>query len=210
MIRYIQFAFLREGSSDDGLLAHLESLLVREGADEAVGEVRSYGGTTQEKIEKFLEEALPVHAIFVHRDADKAGPTAREREIFNAGEKYKDCPPLIPVVPVTMTESWLLVEELAIRQVAGNPTGRQPLHIPPLSAIENVSDAKARLKQAIADASGYSGSKLSQLNDNFDRNRAAILNRLDPDGPVTALPSWSQLEQDVRDFLSGSPRFVEK
>ena len=210
MIRYVQFVFLREGTSDDGLLAHLESLLVREGADEVIGEIRAYRGSTRQKLECFLEESLPVDAIFVHRDADQDGASARDKEIFDAGVLFANCPPLIPVVPVSMTESWLLAEPEAIREVAGNQLGRMPLDIPPLHAIEGVADGKTKLKRAIADASGLSGSKLSRLNRNFERNRAAILNRLDPNGPVAALPSWVQLERDIKDFVSGTPRSIPR
>jgi hypothetical protein len=38
----------------------------------------------------------------------------------------------IPVVPVRMTEAWLLADEFAIRSAPGNPNGTQSLDLPDL------------------------------------------------------------------------------
>ena len=37
-----------------------------------------------------------------------------------------------------MTEAWLLFDESAIRVVAGNPNGKNPLNIPDLSVVEQI------------------------------------------------------------------------
>lgn len=38
----------------------------------------------------------------------------------------------IPVIPVRMTEAWLLGHELSIRSAAGNPNGSENLELPDL------------------------------------------------------------------------------
>lgn len=205
-MRYVQFVLLREGTSDEGLVAHLESILVREGADEAVGEVRPYTGSVEEKIRRFMAERSPVDIVFVHRDADRAGYAPREREIFDAARSQFGCPTVIPLVPTTMTETWLLADEDEIRSVAGNPNGHTPLGLGPISSIEQISDAKSKLKQALSAASGRTGRELAQFNRAFSRNRATLLNRLDIDGPVRLLNSWMRLENDVRSYLERAPR----
>jgi hypothetical protein len=45
-----------------------------------------------------------------------------------------------------MTEAWLLIDEKAIREAAGNPKGRQPLNLPKPSKTEELSDPKETLK----------------------------------------------------------------
>ena len=40
------------------------------------------------------------------------------------------------VIPVRMTEAWLLIDELALRRAAGNPNGRNPLDLPALKDLE--------------------------------------------------------------------------
>jgi hypothetical protein len=41
--------------------------------------------------------------------------------------------PVVCVVPVRMMEAWLLIDEMAIRRVAGNPNGRIPIELPVLN-----------------------------------------------------------------------------
>jgi hypothetical protein len=205
-MRHVQFVLLREGSSDNGLAVHLESLLIKFGAQEVLGEIRPYAGTTQDKLDAFLAEGLDVDVIFLHRDADNAGHTTRETEIFEAAQQFEKCPPVIPVVPTTMTESWLLTDEQAIRDIARAPRLRHHLHLGPVSKIEEIADAKKTLKETIALASQSTGSELRRLNARFDANRATLLSRLDPDGPVRQLPSWLRLEEDILSFIERRPR----
>lgn len=201
-MRFVQFVFLREGSSDDGLLDHLQTLLVSAGADEAFGERRVVSGSTEEKLRKFVDEDFHVDVLFVHRDADGAGRDARVNEIRLAAESIEGCPPVVPVVPVRCTESWLLVEEEAIRTVAGQPNGSQRIDMPPVSHVEGIADPKTRLKDLIAEASGREGAALSKLNGEFGRNRSVLLRRLDPFGAVASLSSWAALVDDIDEFMA--------
>ena len=107
----------------------------------------------------------------------------------------------VPVVPVRMTEAWLLVDEPAIRRVAGNPNGRCALDLPQVSKVETIADPKKLLKQVLATASELSGRRLKRFNDRFPENRRQLLQRLDTDGPVTQLPSWQAFVHAVEDGL---------
>jgi hypothetical protein len=67
---------------------------------------------------------FPADLLFVHRDADR-GPTAtRREEIRRAVAATMANQMTVPVVPVRMTEAWLLIDEAAIRSAAGNPRGK--------------------------------------------------------------------------------------
>ncbi|WP_146076317.1 hypothetical protein [Rathayibacter rathayi] len=107
---------------------------------------------------------------------------------------------------MTMTESWLLLDEDHIRSVAGKPNSRHHIDLPSRSGVEAVADAKARLKAVIGVASRLEGSALSALNDRFDAHRNALLNRLDIEGPIKDLNSWRRLVADVRSFMDRAPR----
>lgn len=201
-MRFVQFVFLREGSSDDGLLDHLQTLLVSAGADEAFGERRVVSGTTEDKLRTFVAEDFHVDVLFVHRDADGAGYEARVKEIRDAAEAVEGCPPVVPVVPVRCTESWLLVDEHAIRTVAGEPNGSHRIDVPPIGQIEGIADPKTRLRDLIAEAGGVTGAELTKLNKEFGRNRSVLLRRLDPFGSVTSLSSWSSLVSEIDGFMA--------
>jgi hypothetical protein len=199
---------LREGSTDNNLMDLLGALLVSAGADEAIPDVRSYGGTTADKLERLLNEGASIDLIFIHRDADRAGYSAREAEIFDAANKFEKCPPVIPVTPTTMTESWLLLDEAEIRAVANNPSGRADLNLPTLQGVENVADAKQRLKEALVIASGLTGRRLEKFNTerNFAIQRSLLLQRLDLEGSVSVLSAFCRLTEDIESFILRTPR----
>lgn len=77
------------------------------------------------KIE-FALEAYPCDSLFVHRDAEKDPHGVRRQEIQKAVESLGDKLdlPHVCVIPVRMTEAWLLFDEAAIRRTQVTPTER--------------------------------------------------------------------------------------
>jgi hypothetical protein len=102
--------------------------------------------------------------------------------------------PVIPIVPIRMTEAWLLLDEGAIRDVAGRPSGSGGLALPGVRDIERSSDPKGILEAAICTASGCKGRRLKQIRRDFPAHRRQLLERLDRNGPVTRLTAWQTLE----------------
>ncbi|GAA1096632.1 hypothetical protein GCM10009642_39050 [Nocardiopsis metallicus] len=100
-----------------------------------------------------------------------------------------------------MGGAWLLVDESAIRRVAGNPNGRCALGLPQVSRAETIADPKKLLKEALATAPELRGRRPKRLNDRFSENRRQLLQRLETDGPVTRLPSWQAFVGSVADGL---------
>ena len=123
------------------------------------------------------------------------GRDKRLAEIRDATGELK-CP-VVPVIPVVMLESWLLVDGAAIRGVAGNPTGRMDLDLPDPRKVERDRDPKQRLRAALEVASGKTGRRLAKVRQRFGKDRALLAQRLDPDGPVNELQSWQALIADV-------------
>ncbi|MEO1077329.1 MAG: hypothetical protein AAFX41_15395, partial [Bacteroidota bacterium] len=82
-------------------------------------------------------EFYPCDVLFVHRDAENASHTADRFGEIDAGVRAADLDlPCIPIVPVRMSEAWLLFDEMALREAAGRPRGRMPITMPPLSKVE--------------------------------------------------------------------------
>lgn len=52
-MRTVNFALIREGTSDDGLVPHLRNLLVKAGVTEAFGSPRNYKGKISERLSAF-------------------------------------------------------------------------------------------------------------------------------------------------------------
>ncbi|MYH27337.1 MAG: DUF4276 family protein [Acidobacteria bacterium] len=212
--RSIRFVFLCEGSSDQALVPHLRELLSHCGAGEVVGTSipfgsvrapeRRSGHAIARKINAVLSTDSAFDLVFIHRDANTVGPIARADEIKRFMDEVRlepKAPDWIPVIPVTATEAWLLLDETAIRRVAGNPGGRQPLQLPRPAQVENVSDPKEMLRTALANASGKQGRRLSKVRNNFGRQRRILLEQLPVGGALEQVPAWRQLKQNVSAFV---------
>jgi hypothetical protein len=86
-----------------------------------------------QKKTEFALEAYPCDLLFIHRDAEGEPPDHRRHEIHKAVESLgarmrvaHAC-----IVPVRMTEAWLLFDKNAIRFASGNPNGQMQLDLPP-------------------------------------------------------------------------------
>ena len=200
--RSVSFAFLCEGSSDTGLIAHLETLLVHFGAQEATGMPDTRKGTIPARLRQLLTEETEagIDMVFIHRDSDGPDRNGREREIRRGVEESGFPHPFIPVIPVQETEAWLLLDEQAIRDVVASK-GKQPLRLPKPNAIEGTRKPKEILQKALLAASETSGRRLKKEKNSFNHHRRVLLQRLDPFGAVRNLPSWQCLERDIKRAL---------
>lgn len=201
--RSVSFAFLCEGSSDTGLIAHLETLLVDFGAQEATGMPDTRKGTIPARLRQLLTEETEagIDMVFIHRDSDGPDRNGREREIRRGVEESGFPHPFIPVIPVQETEAWLLLDEQAIRDVVASK-GKQPLRLPKPNAIEGTRKPKEILQKALLAASETSGRRLKKEKNSFNHHRRVLLQRLDPFGAVRDLPSWQCLERDIQRALA--------
>lgn len=197
--------FIGEGSSDNGLVRHVESIAARKGLDASItvpdfGLLRPPPGHS---VRDKLRAARKLHGTYdlvvVQRDADRGPAQDRRDEITEA--VHAEWPGLrhVAVVPVRMLEAWLLLDEACLRQVAENPRGRVRLDLPKGTAVETVADPKQLLKDSLARASEYKGRRLVQFQKRFSQHRLRMLELLDPEGPVAGLPSWQHFLKDLNE-----------
>ena len=154
--------------------------------------------------EKLLAARLfftaPVY--FIHRDVEKDGTwEKRNQEIDHAIQRVfkSQPPPYVRVIPVQMTETWLLHNEKAIREAAENPSGRDYLPLPSLHELETQKHAKTLLLAVLRDASGLSGRKLQKF-EAYERRRLHRLAALQQEkgfAVLRTLPAFQALEQEV-------------
>jgi len=200
----IHFVLVCEGSSDEGLIPHLRSLLVDCGANEATGVAPDYSRLPQ-AVSKDLESKIraafhlegPADLLFVHRDADSRDPEPKYEEIRKGVEAAEYTEDWIGVVPVQEMEAWLLLDERAIRRVSGRPRGRANLNLPSSRQVETVADPKERLFEAIRIASEKRGRRLDQLRRRLPLLRAQLLSELKVGGLLMDVPAWRRLRDDT-------------
>lgn len=219
----VKFLLVCEGPSDRHIVPHLESLCVRAGAVEAIGDApdlgllpRPPGKAIEEQAAAALRLAGEVHLLFAHQDADRRDPEDVRRRIDARLSAVRGCPPHVCVVPVQEIEAWLLLDERAIRAVAGRPRGTAHLGLPEPGRIESTPSPKEVLEAALAAASEASGARLRKVRSAFREHRSMLFQRLDVDGPIQSLPAWRRLVLDVQrviDLLQaevGRPRETGK
>lgn len=169
----IHYTLISEGSSDRSLIPILTWALREKGGFIRVqaewADLRRLPKPPKSLTDRILcaIDLFPCDLLFVHRDADGQSPDNRSEEIRNAihvaaSQGFRV--PAICVVPVQMTEAWLLFDEKAIRSAAGNPNGDNQLNIPSLSEIEKIRDPKELLFKILRDASGLTGRRLKKFN----------------------------------------------
>jgi hypothetical protein len=157
-----------------------------------------------EKIKKSIE-FYPCDLLFIHRDAERESPENRRNEIENAVsnlDQNSDKPLFICVIPVRMSEAWLLFDENAIRRASGNSDGRARLNLPRLRNIETLPDPKETLFEAIRTASEKSGRKLKNLNADLPFLRYRISELIEDFSPLRNLSAFQQLEIDVQNTVN--------
>lgn len=200
--------FVCEGPSDMPLAAIVETLFVERGAQMRLSTpdysllAKKVSKSVESRIRAGLElVGKNVDLVVIHRDADNAGPDKRRDEIFSAIGSVETDATALPVIPVRMTEAWLLLDEDAIRRVAGNPRGRVKLALPHRREVESVADPKQLLAETIIKAADCTGRRRDQVEKRFGQHRRELLQSIDLAGAIAELPSWKQLILDIERTL---------
>lgn len=154
--------------------------------------------TLEQKICLALE-FFPCDLLFIHRDAEKQPPEDRKAEIQSAIESAEcQVSPHISVIPVRMSEAWLLIDEASIRTAAGNPNGTVNLSLPSLKELEKIPDPKSVLLGLLEEATELSKRRRKK----FNAHRAIHhLAEIIPDySRLRTLTAFSALEEEIIRF----------
>lgn len=201
----MRFLLICEGSSDAALVSHIEELLIDCGASEADGSAWYHGRGLRDKIRRGLQDHGSVDLLFVHRDADSAGRPARLKEIETGRAAAGHRGRCVGVIPVRMTEAWLLADEAAIRTVAGRPRGTEPLDLPAPGKLEEVADPKRMLEYALRQAATPRGRRRrKRFAADFGGLRRQLLETLPVGGPLEQVAAWVRFRKDVADAVIGT------
>lgn len=208
----VRAVFIADGPSDLPLAEHLELLCAGHGVEVQVTPIdprnlHAPSRTVEGRVRFLLDQGADPDLVFVHRDAESQDPAARATEVrAGASAAGIEANRVVPVVPIRMTEAWLLIDESEIRRVAGRPNGTNALGLPSVSAVESAADPKALLASALLEAGQPSGRRRrAQFERDFGRHRALLLQRLDVAGPIGGLAAWQQLRDDVANVLAQLP-----
>jgi hypothetical protein len=195
----ISSTLLADGSSDRMLIPLIQNAMRELYPDLKFSDVAfssTKGSSLAERVVKTIEY-YSCDLLFVHRDAEKQPPDNRFEEIQNAvGVKFRN--KAIAVVPVRMTESWLLSNEGAIRSAVGNAKGISNLGIPLAHKIESC-DAKIVLDTALINAVDHNARRRRKFYPQDYRHRVAEL--CTSRQTLLLIPSYKNFEMNLKATL---------
>lgn len=161
------------------------------------------GANLRDRLSRAVQE-YPCDVLFVHRDAEREPREKRVEEIRRA-VVAAGVPACVPVVPVRMTEAWLLIEEGAIRRAAGNPNGEVSLPLPRLTSLETVADPKKLLRSCLIQASEKTGRRLEQFERDLPDRVQRVAELISDFAPLRQLPAFRDFENEAREALGQLP-----
>jgi hypothetical protein len=199
----VRILFIGEGSGDSGITTHIQRIVTDHGRDVVITDPLTDRlpppprKTISAKLQAVRDLGGTYDLIAIHRDADRAGRADRIQEITSAVELVMPGVPCAPVIPIRMTEAWLLLDEPEIRRVAGNPNGKMPLNLPKPRDVEDIPNPKEILFHALSLASGLTGRRLEKHRQRFSQHRRQLLERIDPRGLIANVSSWRAFNSDL-------------
>jgi hypothetical protein len=146
-------------------------------------------------------EQLPGDLLFVHRDAERQPLDTRVAEIEEAAQAAA-CSSYVPVVPVRMTEAWLLIDVGAVRLAADNPNGEAALDLPAHTDLETISDPKALLHNSLLLASEKSGRRRQQFKSALSTRSVRVSEYIDDFSPLRSLLAFRRFEEATKQALT--------
>lgn len=141
-------------------------------------------------------ELYPADLLFVHRDAENGDFEDRIAEIRDAVATVTSR--YVAIVPVRMTEAWLLHDVDAIRRASGNPNGKVDLSLPPISKLQKIPNPKLVLEEALLKASELGASRLKKKKKDFPQMRHRVAELIRDFGPLRELPAFMSFVDDLR------------
>ena len=200
---------MSDGSSDrmllpviDWLIYQVNPTLLAESTYADLSVLKKSPKTLVERINSALK-SYPCDILFIHRDAEKKSYEVRKDEISRAWTliNQRDLDTVgIAVIPVRMSEAWLLTDRQAIKEASGNPNSKIKLNLPKLSQLENIPNPKKTLLTLIEKASGLREKRLRRLNTHQAIHLVAEYT--EDFSPLRQLSAFQKLEEDIKNTLT--------
>lgn len=150
---------------------------------------RKRQGSLQAFLQKHESNAM---LIFVHRDSEKETRSERLREFEGVDRQG-----VVPLIPVRMTEAWLLFDSLAIARAADAPGAS--VVVPSLGSIETLPDPKALLEELLLEAAGNpTGRKRKMFKRRIVSRRVSVASLISDYAPLEQLPAFAAFQAELK------------
>lgn len=193
MPRSLRLALLADGASDRALLPIIRWTLQQADPTLELAQpgfrIRNPGADMRHEMESTCGEHEP-DILFVHRDAEAQAPERRRQEIPDLDRT------LARVIPVRMTEAWLLFDEDAIRSAADHPKGRAKLSLPASRRVEGIADPKQLLHELLLTAAEVAGRRRKLFQRDLPARVHRVAELIRDFSPLRQLTAFRLFEQE--------------
>lgn len=203
----LKYTLIADGSSDMTLLRiikwSLDDLYPKLSNDGSFADFRNIQEPPKRLADKVRTAKLyyPFDILFVHRDAESTNSrliTQRCQEV-NAELQEEDIDKTICIVPIKMMETWLLIDEVAIKKAAGNRNYRGSINLPSLRILERESQPKELLHTLLREASGKKGRNLKKFN--IDKAVHLVAENIEDFSPLRNLVAFRVFEEELKSVV---------
>lgn len=157
-------------------------------------------GSAASVLLQLARDAYGFHCLIIHADADHNTQTPALNERILPGKQLVSretssnvCQIVIPLIPVHMTEAWMLADSDALLQATGTPLSASQLNLPDANGAER----KARPKEFLEDFLRSSQAHLGRKRDRIDlTDLYALLSDSISFERLNLLPSYRQFKAD--------------
>lgn len=187
MSRQLTFSIVADGGTDRALVPIVQWAVHRLDPDVEVlePEFRKRSGSVVDYLSSYRTGAM---IVFVHRDAEGVDHATRLAEF--AEVERRD---VVPVIPVRMTEAWLLIDGPSIARAAGRPSAE--VVVPPVAQLESMANPKGRLEQLLLEAGGpHTGRRAKLFKAALPSMRVDVASLITDYSPLEALPSFKEFQ----------------
>lgn len=141
---------------------------------------------------EYLEAYHPETMLaFVHRDAENLSLEERLQEFPQDARED-----IVPIIPVRMSEAWILFDGHAIARAANRPS--YSVTVPDIAELERLADPKARLQELLLEAAGSpTGRRLKNFRRSIVDRRISVALLIQDFSPLEALPAFAQFQQSL-------------
>ena len=129
--------------------------------------------------------------IFVHRDAENASIEDRLREFEDISR-----PRLVAVIPVRMSEAWILFDSTAIAKAASSPS--RSVDVPKITELESIADPKGLLDRLLLEAAGRpTGRRRKMFTRSIAERRIGVATYISDFTPLENLTAFRRFQQSL-------------
>ena len=127
--------------------------------------------------------------VFFHRDSENLSLPERLREFETVTQ-----PNVVPVVPVQMSEAWVLFDGPAVAKAAGSRTG--DVTVPRVAEIESIRNPKEKLNELLFRAAGEpTGRRGRDFRRSIAQRRVSVAEFIMDYSPLEKVPAFQWFQE---------------